>query len=47
MSVHASAELSADGREAERAATAVLDAYVAPRMAAYVARIAAALPAGR
>ncbi len=46
VSVHASAEVSADGREAERAATAVLDAYVAPKVAAYVGRIAAALPAG-
>lgn len=46
LSVHASAELSADGRESERAATAVLDAYVAPKMAAYIARIADALPPG-
>ena len=44
--VHASAEISADARETERAATTVLDAFVGPRVAAYVDRIAAALPPG-
>jgi N-methylhydantoinase A len=42
--VRASAALSADPREAERAATAVLDAYIAPAVAAYVARVARLVP---
>lgn len=46
VSVHASARVSADGREAERAATAVLDAYVAPKVVDYVKRIARATPRG-
>ncbi|MHC5010940.1 MAG: hydantoinase/oxoprolinase family protein [Planctomycetota bacterium] len=45
-SVHVSTELSADGREVERAATAVLDAFVGPVVAAYVARVARAVPPG-
>ncbi|MCC7139967.1 MAG: hydantoinase/oxoprolinase family protein [Planctomycetes bacterium] len=44
--VAVSHRVSADGREVERAETTVLDAYVAPRLASYVARLAAALPPG-
>jgi N-methylhydantoinase A len=46
LTVHASADLSADGREAERAATAVLDAYVGPVVTAYVQRVARSMPRG-
>ncbi len=42
--IHASAEISADAREAERAATTVLDAFIGPKVAAYVDRIADDLP---
>ena len=47
LPVHASATVGADPREVERAETTVLDAYVGPRVAAYVRRIAGALPTGR
>ena len=46
LTVHVSHRVSADAREAERAEATVLDAYVGPRVRAYVARVAAALPAG-
>ncbi len=44
--VAVSHRVCADGREVERGETTLLDAYVAPRVAAYVRRLAAALPAG-
>ncbi len=46
LPVHRSHQVAADPREVERAETTVLDAYVGPKMRAYVARLAAALPAG-
>jgi N-methylhydantoinase A len=46
LPVHVSHRVTADAREAERAEATVLDAYVGPRMRAYVARVAAALPSG-
>ncbi len=46
VSVHAGTDVSADPREAERGATAVLDAYVAPAIRSYVARLSRALPRG-
>lgn len=47
LSVHAGATTGAIPREVERAETTVLDAYVGPRVGAYIRRIEAGLPAGR
>lgn len=44
--VSASHRVSSDAREVERGETTLLDAYVAPRLAAYLSRLARALPAG-
>lgn len=44
--VAVSHRVCADAREVERGETTLLDAYVAPRVAAYVRRLAAALPPG-
>ncbi len=46
LPVHASANVGADPREVERAETTVLDAYVGPRVSAYVRSIAATLAPG-
>jgi N-methylhydantoinase A len=46
LPVSVSHRLCADAREVERAETTVLDAYVGPRIRAYVAALAAALPQG-